>query len=188
MTRSVGVRTLIRSRRALALAALALAVPALAAAQAVTASSLKAAFMLNFAKFAEWPALDPDAAIVLCVAGDNVLADALEATVRGQLIEAHPIRIVRLASDVAPRACQVLFIAGRDDGRVSALLEQAAGSPVLTVSDADRFAAGGGTIQPFVEGGRMRFAVNVDAAQRSKVRLSSRLLGLAKVVRDTHVQ
>jgi hypothetical protein len=95
---------------------------------------------------------------------------------------------VRLASDVAPRACQVLFIAGRDDGRVSALLEQAAGSPVLTVSDADRFAAGGGTIQLFVEGGRMRFAVNVDAAQRSKVRLSSRLLGLAKVVRDTHVQ
>lgn len=95
---------------------------------------------------------------------------------------------MRLASDVAPRACQVLFIAGRDDGRVSALLEQAAGSPVLTVSDADRFAAGGGTIQLFVEGGRMRFAVNVDAAQRSKVRLSSRLLGLAKVVRDTHVQ
>jgi len=94
MTRSVGVRTLIRSRRALALSALALAVPALAAAQAVTASSLKAAFMLNFAKFTEWPGLDPDA-VVLCIAGDDV---------------------------------------------------------------------------------------------RSKVRLSSRLLGLAKVVRDTHVQ
>src|SRR5262245_51831478 len=181
-------RTLIRPRCALALSALMLAVPALAAAQAVSASSLKAAFMLNFAKFAEWPGLDPDAPIALCVSGDDVLAEALEVTVKGQNIEAHPIRVVRLAADASVRTCQLLFIGGRDDRRVSALLEQAAGSPVLTVSDADRFVTGGGTIQLFVEGGRMRFAVNVDAAQRSKVRLSSRLLGLAKVVRDTHVQ
>ena len=60
--------------------------------------------------------------------------------------------------------------------------------PVLTVSDGKGFSQAGGIIELYVEGGRMRFAINVDAAERSGLRLSSRLLGLAKVVRDGHVQ
>jgi hypothetical protein len=55
---------------------------------------------------------------------------------------------------------------------------------VLTVSDAARFAETGGMVELFVEGDRMRFAVNVDALQRARVRLSSRMLGLAKIVKD----
>ena len=60
--------------------------------------------------------------------------------------------------------------------------------PVLTVSDGKGFAQAGGIIELYVEGGRMRFAINVDATARSGLRLSSRLLGLAKVIRDGHVQ
>ena len=60
--------------------------------------------------------------------------------------------------------------------------------PVLTVSDGKGFSQAGGIIELYVEGGRMRFAINVDAAERSGLRLSSRLLGLAKVIRDGHVQ
>jgi hypothetical protein len=166
--------------------ACALAVPAAAHAQAVPASSLKAAFLLNFAKFAEWPALERDAPITLCVAADDVLADALDSTVKGQTIDAHPIRVVRLEDDGAGRGCQLLFIGVRDSSRVTVWLEQATAKPILTVSDTEGFATAGGAIEFFVEAGRMRFAVNVDAAQRSRVRLSSRLLGLAKIVRDSH--
>ncbi len=60
--------------------------------------------------------------------------------------------------------------------------------PVLTVSDGKGFSLAGGIIELYVEGGRMRFAINVDAAERSGLRLSSRLLGLAKIVRNGHVQ
>ena len=60
--------------------------------------------------------------------------------------------------------------------------------PVLTVSDGKGFASAGGIIELYVEDGRMRFAINVDAAERTRLRISSRLLGLAKVVRDRHVQ
>ena len=55
---------------------------------------------------------------------------------------------------------------------------------MLTVSDAARFAQTGGMVELFIEDGRMRFAVNVDALQRARVRLSSRVLALAKIVRD----
>ena len=173
-------------RSAGAAAALIAALSPVASAQAVPASSLKAAFLLNFAKFAEWPTLDRDAPITLCVAGDEVLADALVDTVKGQTIESHPIRVLRLESDGAGRGCQVLFIGVRDSSRLNTLLEQAPARSILTVSDAEGFATSGGAIEFFVESGRMRFAVNVDVAQRSRVRLSSRLLGLAKIVRDTH--
>ena len=56
--------------------------------------------------------------------------------------------------------------------------------PVLTVGDGKGFSHAGGIIELFVEGGKMRFAINMDAAERAGLHLSSRLLGLAKVVRD----
>jgi hypothetical protein len=58
------------------------------------------------------------------------------------------------------------------------------GVAVLTVGTSDQFARSGGMVGLFVEDGRMRFAINPDAAQRSGVRLSSRLLALAKLVKD----
>jgi hypothetical protein len=60
--------------------------------------------------------------------------------------------------------------------------------PVLTVSDGKGFSLAGGIIELYVERGRTRFAINIDAAERSALRLSSRLLGLAKVIRNDHVQ
>jgi hypothetical protein len=60
--------------------------------------------------------------------------------------------------------------------------------PILTISDARDFSHAGGIIELYVEDGHMRFAINVDAAERTGLRISSRLLGLAKVVRDRHVQ
>jgi len=71
-----------------------------------------------------------------------------------------------------------------DTGKSSALLESVAGKPVLTVSDLDRFAAHGGVADFFVENGTMRFSINLEAAQRNGIRLSSKLLSLARIVKD----
>ncbi|MFI5177566.1 MAG: YfiR family protein [Vicinamibacterales bacterium] len=158
-------------------------------AQTVSAPDLKAAFLFNFARFADWPALPPDAPIQVCVSGDERLASALAATLRGQSTENHGLAVTRLAAgDASWRACQVLFIGGADKPRIAKLVEDAGALPILTVSDADRFAEAGGMIELYLDNGRMRFAINIDAVQRSRVRLSSRLLGLAKIVRDPHVQ
>jgi hypothetical protein len=81
-------------------------------------------------------------------------------------------------------ACRILFVAGLDAPGSSALLEAVGRKPMLTVGDADGFAESGGVAGFFVEGGTLRFAINLDATQRSGLLLSSKLLSLAKIVKE----
>ena len=150
--------------------------------------AVKAAFLFNFAKFAEWPALPAGAPIVVCIVGDDGIAAALVDTVRGQNISGHALEVRRPQDSAAWRACHLLFIADAEARRSAGGLGAIRTLPVLTVSDGKGFSQAGGIIELYVEGGRMRFAINVDAAERSGLRLSSRLLGLAKIIRDGHVQ
>ncbi len=145
--------------------------------------AVKAAFLYNFAKFAEWPALTPHTPIVFCVVGDDHMADVLADTVRGQTIGAHPLTVSRPDSVAGWRACQVLFLGESETNRAEKALTIKQ-LPVLTVSDGEGFALSGGMIALYVDSGRIRFAINVDAAEHAGLRLSSRLLGLAKVVRN----
>lgn len=153
--------------------------------QNASAPALKAAFILNFAKFTEWPALD-DGTLVVCVASDEPVATALQDLRSTATLDSRTVKIRLLpSSDHALNGCQIVFIGSQNPRLASALLEEAARGAILTVSDAARFAEWGGMIELFIEKDRMRFAVNVDAVTRSKLRLSSRVLGLAKIVRDT---
>jgi uncharacterized protein DUF4154 len=156
--------------------------------QAVTQPALKAAFLYNFAKFAEWPS---DAAstnpLTLCVIDDDAVDDALSQLARGSVVNGRPVAVQHVSHDHL-RACHLAYFGGTAD-RAIAMLDEIKGAPVLTVSDGEQFARMGGVIGLFLEDGKMRFAVNADAAQRGGVRLSSRLLTLAKLVKDLrHVQ
>src|SRR4029079_18669481 len=89
-----------------------LLMPRLAAAQDVTESALKAAFIYNFAKFTEWPA---DAApvaepLVLCVIGDAAVADALERAVKGRLLAGHSMAVSHAEPAGQRRVCHVLYV------------------------------------------------------------------------------
>jgi hypothetical protein len=146
--------------------------------------AVKAAFLYNFAKFAEWPALPPAAPIVVCIVGDDKIAAAFADTVRGQNISGHALEVSRSLDSTAWRGCHVLFFADRETRQFDPDKGGIKSQPVLTVSDGKGFAQAGGVIELFVEGGRMRFAINLDAAEQAGVHLSSRLLGLAKIVRS----
>lgn len=167
---------------ALAVAVLTTPVHTVTPSQAAPDVAVKAAFIYNFAKFTEWPAMSPGAPIILCVAGDDDIASALVQTVRGRDINGHALEVWRPEASTTWRACGVLFITSAELRRAGGRLAEVRPLPVLTVSDHDGFARAGGLIELYVEGGRMRFAINVDAVKRSKLRLSSRLLGLAKIV------
>jgi hypothetical protein len=161
---------------------------AAAAGDAVAASALKAAFLYNFAKFADWSQLPPGAPVVLCAVGGDAIVAALVETVRGQNIGGHTLAVSRPQEDNTWRSCQLLYLAEAEIQRSASGLNGIRMLPVLTVSDRKGFAAAGGIIELYLEHGRMRFAINLDAAERAGVRLSSRLLALAKVIRDTHAQ
>jgi hypothetical protein len=146
--------------------------------------SVKAALLYNFAKFAEWPALGPGEPIVACIVGNDPIADAFVAAVRGQHVNGHPLDLRRPRDAATWPSCQLLFIAAVQYRESSGGMAGLKAVPVLTVSDGAGFARAGGIIELYVENGLMRFVINLDAVERSGVQLSSRLLGLAKVIRD----
>jgi hypothetical protein len=153
-------------------------------AQSASEPVLKAAFIYNFAMFAEWPAdAAPADPLTVCVFGDTAIADALDETVKGRTVDGRKTAVVRVKPE-GFRGCHVLYLAGLDTKRAQAIIDDLKGVPVLTVGDREQFAQSGGIAGLFVEHGRMRFAINVEAAQRGRLRISSRLLSLAKIVKD----
>jgi hypothetical protein len=156
-----------------------------AAAQGVSVPELKAAFLFNFAKFTGWPAevVSLNSPLVLCVTGDGAVADALEKMVHGHQIDGHSVVIARGKVEGLP-TCHVLYAAGLDGKQTLRLLDSMKGLAVLTVSDREQFTQSGGVASLFVDNGKMRFAINQDAAERAHLTLSSRLLSLAKLVKD----
>jgi hypothetical protein len=156
-------------------------------AQTATATALKAAFLYNFAKFTEWPsdALAPGEPLVLCVINDRAVADELARLTKDKAVDGHALVVSAKKPDAADLgSCRVLFASGLDAKRSAVLLDSMAGHPIFTVSDLDGFAQSGGVAGLFVEGGLMRFAINLEAVQRAKLRLSSKALSLAKIVKD----
>jgi len=175
----------------IAIAAIALcSLPWSAAAQTATAPALKAAFLYNFAKFTEWPddALTPGVPLLLCVINDRAVSEMLVDLTRGHAINGHALVVSTMKPESAELpSCHLLFMSGIDAPRSRALVDSIAGKPVLTVSDLDKFAQLGGVADFFVENGTMRFTINLEAAQRAGVRLSSKLLSLARFVKDDRV-
>lgn len=168
-----------------ALAAMLIVVRAGLDAQAVTQPALRAAFLYNFAKFTEWPPDSlPTGPLMLCVIDDSAVEGALSELVGNSTINGRTVTISRNASGARLRACHLLYVGEATPGRAAAILEELLGAPVLTVSNGDDFTRLGGIVGLFVEEGRMRFAINQDAAQRAGVRLSSRLLQLARIIKD----
>ncbi|MDP2321711.1 MAG: YfiR family protein [Acidobacteriota bacterium] len=171
---------------AVAVAAI-LATPFAAASQGpqrATDVVLKAAFVYNFVKFAEWPALRTGEAIAVCIVGDDGMAAEFDKTANGKSLGGHVVAMTRPVDASTWRACHVLFIADTEVRRSAKELFSIRTVPVLTVSDGPGFAIRSGLVELYVEDGRMRFAINVDALERSSLKLSSRLLGLARVIRD----
>src|SRR3954462_1180404 len=122
-----------------------------AAAQTATASSLRSAFLFNFAKFTQWPAeaLPPAAPLVICILGDPPVAAELEQSSRNQILEGHRIVVWKGLGEGPPQSCHVLYVAAALERQVQALLDTVRNAPVLTVGESALFAEAGGSVQLF---------------------------------------
>lgn len=158
-----------------------------ARAQVVNEYQVKAAFIYNFSKFVEWPpqafktAKDP---ITICVLGQNPFGNALEETVSGKMVEGRAFIVRQLSSEPAATGCQILFVSSSERNRLHSILSDIKITGVLTVGETETFASEGGVINFKIEAGTVRIQVNVDAAEQAKLRISSRLLSLAQIVKS----
>jgi hypothetical protein len=144
---------------------------------------IKAAYLLNFARYVEWPAarLAAAQALRVCVLGRDPFGGALSA-LDGRQINGREVRIRQLEGIDLAGECHVVFISDSEERRLGSMLRVLASRGLLLVSDLDGFAEAGGSIGLVTEDGRVRFDINQASLQRDGLRASAQLLRLARSV------
>jgi hypothetical protein len=146
---------------------------------------VKAAFLFHFAQFVEWPEetfKDAGSPLTYCTIGDDPFHGSLDTVLGGKTIGSRPFRVHHFKQPREIKGCQVLFIGAEEKKVLPDILEGVKGNSVLTVGESEHFVRDGGMIGFLLEENRIRFEVNLETAEKAKLKVSSRLLALAKSV------
>jgi len=150
--------------------------------------AIKAEFIERFTRFIDWPDeafSGPDSPFVLCVIGDNPFDEFLGRLARDRKIKDRKVRVVQPTKLSELDSCHLLFIAASESGRLHAILARTQGEPILTIGDTPGFGQAGVVINFFLEQDVVHFEINLDAARRTGLTFSTKLLKLARVVRSS---
>lgn len=150
---------------------------------AIDPLALRASYVLSLSKFVEWPigaGLDTDP-FTICVQGDEII-NALSEHMRGKQTKGRKVVVSSLSSHPQGHNCQLLYVHSSELWRISTIMAEVAGRPILTIGDGAPFAVSGGMIELKPEGGRLVFEINLAAAERVGLKLSSQILELAKQI------
>ena len=142
-------------------------------------SQLKAAYLVNFLKYVEWPS--NQGPITICLFGRDSLGPYL-APYEGRQVAGRDLRIRRVTTPDQLGECQELFVPDTEEARFSAVLRWVDRQSILTVSDADVFVRDGGAISLIRNDGRLQFDVNANALARANLKAQSQMLRLARQV------
>ena len=158
--------------------------------------TVKAAFILSFARLVTWPdgifsesEATPDEQseyqLVVGIVGPAPLVSRMVRLMDGKTVRGHRVvpRAVESVEDLA--GCQVVVITRDAATRSEEFLPAVSGQPVLVVGEMEGFAGRGAVINFYEESRKIRFEVNRQAARRQHLKISSRLLGLARIVPDS---
>lgn len=160
-----------------------LPIPATTADEPSLEYQVKAAFLLNFTKFVEWPQsafADATAPFGICVLGKDPFGRTLDDVAEGETVQGRTLAVHRITQLPPGHSCQLLYIDAPPAER--ARLLEGAGPGVLTVGEGQAFVREGGVIGFIPDNRKVRFDINQSAAERSGLKLSSRLLSVARTV------
>ena len=149
---------------------------------------VKAAFIYNFAKYIKWPKTSTAEAtkpFVIGIIGKDPFGPVLDDIMRGKSVQSRAVVVKRFGrvEDVAD--CDILFISSSEKNNLQRIFEVLRKVPVLTVGDMDQFAERGGMINLTTEENRVRFEINIEAAERAGLKPGSQLLRLARIVTES---
>ncbi|MEW6514107.1 MAG: YfiR family protein [Pseudomonadota bacterium] len=148
-------------------------------AQVSTEQQLKAAYLVNFLKYVEWP--ESHAKATICLFGREALGNAL-VSYEGRSVGGRPIELRRVSSPDQLADCRILYVPDTEEARFAAVLRWVEGLPILTVSDAEFFARQGGGIALVREDTRLGFDVNLNTLNRARLKPASQMMRLARQV------
>ena len=148
-----------------------------------TEYQIKAAMIVNFIQFVEWPD-DPDLpreSLVIGIIGKNTFGDAFD-HIEGRIVNGKQLILKRFASLEGLNKCQVLFVPASESYRMYEILKSVSGYPVLTIGETDGFIRLGGIIRFYLEENHIRFEINKNAALDSNLKISAKLMEIARVI------
>lgn len=146
---------------------------------------VKAAFVCKFASYVEWPAqlfARPDSPIVIGVVGSDAVVDELARTAAGLSADGRPLLVRKLERGDPVASAHLVYVAGSHESRLAETLAAAKGQPVLLVTESSRALALGSMINFVVVDDKVRFDIAPQVAEQSQLRISARLLGVARAV------
>ena len=146
---------------------------------------VKAAFLFNFAKFVEWPPSsfsDASAPLRICVLGRDPFGEELRNITKEKIVNGRKLEVTQVLDLQVARTCHILFIASSETARLKQIFESLRGTDALTVGDTKGFIEQGGMINFVLENSRVQFEVNRKAAEQGGLKISSKLLSVARLV------
>jgi hypothetical protein len=145
---------------------------------------VKAAFLVKFAMFVQWPtntlAADPQAPLVVGILGEDPFGTKFDQAVKTEKVNGRTVQIRRARRAAELWDCQIVFICASEAPRYPELIAAFDTRPVLTVADGAGFASHGGMIGFFKEAGKVRFEINPPAIERAGLKASSKLLQVGR--------
>ena len=145
---------------------------------------VKAAFLFNFGKFVEWPTnafAGAQSPLVIGVLGDDPSHGDLERVLAGRSIGLRRVEIREVQSPSELSGCQIVFITSIvPSAGMREALKNLDGASVLTVGETDGFCEAGGMINFVIENHQVHFDINNGAAVAVKLKISSKLITLAR--------
>lgn len=166
-----------------------MAAPALAVQSAYAGQveyEVKAAFIHNFAKFIEWPTevfQDSAAPIQMGYLGDGPINEALM-KLNGKEVQQRTLKVSRIENINHVNSFHIIFVNPSQKKWSRSILASLRGTGILTIGDIPGFAANCGVVNFYLEKSRVRFEINVSAAERESLKVSSKLLRLARIVKS----
>ncbi len=159
--------------------------PAQAQADRPSAVQVKAAFLYKFGGFVDWPPSAfsaPDSAVTIGVIGADALAAELERVAAGRNVQGRPVGVRRLKRNESLAGLHILFVGQGETARLDEILQEAKGRPLLVVTESEQSQPRGSMINFVTVDDRVRFDIALAPAERGNLRISARLLGVARKV------
>ncbi|MEQ1544325.1 YfiR family protein [Methyloglobulus sp.] len=154
-----------------------------AAAPSSEIQTLSVAYLYNFMKLSEWPTETKTNELTLCITQEGDLAKELD-SLAGKEAQNHTLIIKRLVQGDDANECQLLFLPSEEKPlRIQAWINTLKDVPVLTVSDLEGFLDQGGMIALVNDGVRLQFEVDLERVEHTGIKLSSKMLQIAREVR-----
>jgi hypothetical protein len=148
---------------------------------------IKAGFIYNFAQLVQWPStafLQTDSPIVIGILGTDPFGATIDRVIENKKLDGRNVVVKRLKwnKDLNLKDCNILFVSSSEKEHLAEVINTVKWLPILTIGETAGFATRGGIINLTLEGNKVRFEVNVEAAKQANLNISSRLLALARIV------